>query len=284
MVVNPISGGGKAHRVWQRESTSWPTDPDLDFKTYQTQKLRDVDGIKAAIDVHNPDVVVSMGGDGTLNDVINAVDRRLPVLLYPGGSGNDFATLLKIDPNKTIKERVMHAQIRSVDIGKCNDQLFINGLGIGFDGEVSYRTFRNKSKVPPWLKYYPAIIGSILFYRETPAKIITEERSEESDYFMITVANGTKYGGGFHVSPKSIEDDGLLDIVTIRKVAPVLRPVYLPAVLLGKHLGLSFVDHWRTKKITVTSDQIIHAHVDGEMISGERFEVEVMPLGQEMVL
>ena len=94
---------------------------------------------------------------------------------------------------------------------------------------------------------------------------------------MISVANGSRYGGGFLVAPQSNITDGQLDIVTIQRIHRIKRFFYLPQVQKGKHLHLSFVEAALTKKITICSPQIIAGHIDGELLEDRIFNIRILP-------
>jgi diacylglycerol kinase (ATP) len=163
-----------------------------------------------------------------------------------------------------------------VDAGLCNGIYFINGVGIGFDGEV-VRSMRKKRMLPGHLAYLATVLKKIFLYREQEMKINIGNRSIMEKIFMLSIANGSRYGGGFLVAPQSKIDDGLLDIVAIKKITPVKRIFYLPKVEKGKHLHLSFIDVFRSKKISIESNQLMRAHLDGEYFESFQINVEVLP-------
>jgi len=111
-------------------------------------------------------------------------------------------------------------------------------------------------------------------------------KSEDGSYadlsFMISVANGTQYGGGFKVAPDAQRDDGLLDVVIIHKIHPLKRLIYVPKVEKGKHMNLDVVEHFRTKSLVIEYEEEIPVHLDGEVISASRFEFK--HLGQLNIL
>ncbi|MBT8327490.1 MAG: hypothetical protein KJP21_07185, partial [Bacteroidia bacterium] len=84
--------------------------------------------------------------------------------------------------------------------------------------------------------------------------------------FMVAAANGRVYGGSFNVAPEASINDGLLDIVKIKKVHMFWRFFYLPKVQKGKHIGLKVIDYHQENKITLSSTEKFHAHIDGEPI------------------
>lgn len=99
---------------------------------------------------------------------------------------------------------------------------------------------------------------------------------------IIDVANGQRAGGGFHIAPLSAIDDGWLDVVLVNKLHPLLRLRYLPVIEKGKHLGFNFIKHYKTRSILITSEEVMLAHLDGEVYSGKKFEIGILP-GQLLV-
>ena len=98
----------------------------------------------------------------------------------------------------------------------------------------------------------------------------------EGQSLLISVMNGHRAGGGFHIAPSSVIDDGLLDVVMVEKLHPFLRLRWLPVIEKGKHLELPFIKHFRTKKLIITSEHPMDTHLDGEYYSAKRLEIEVL--------
>jgi diacylglycerol kinase family enzyme len=96
-------------------------------------------------------------------------------------------------------------------------------------------------------------------------------------YLMINVSNGSRAGGGFHIAPEARADDGLFDIVLIDALHPLRRLRWLPVIEKGKHLGLPFIHHSRSKKIVVESNEPIRVHLDGEYYELNSLEIEMIP-------
>ena len=277
VVCNPEAGGGKSVRVLQ-QFEDLLHQSGISYEGTQTTKRFDVDLIREKADTYQPDIVSIIGGDGTINDVINATFfLDCTYHLLPAGSGNDFAQLL--DSSKLIADsitRLKQGETKAVDVGQCNSRYFLNGLGIGFDGEVAAKTVLRRWKIIPttW-KYWIEIFKQVLFYRSKAYRIQIGSNREERHCFMISVANGRAYGGGFQVSPKSEVDDGLLDLVIIQPMLPILRLFRIPLVEKGKHLEKSYVAHQTTQSVTIESEEEMSAHLDGEIISAKRFEVRI---------
>lgn len=219
-----------------------------------------------------------LGGDGTLNHFINRYPNiSIPLSVFKGGSGNDFGW--KLYGNLSFEaqvRKVLAAAPRPVDAGSCNGRLFLNGVGIGFDGEV-VRSMGRKRIIAGHLAYLATVIRKIFFFREKVLELGYNGRIEQDKYFMISVANGSRYGGGFLVAPQAVVYDGWLDLVIIRKIHPLKRFLYLPRVEKGKHLSLSVIKTDKIKHITIRAGQLLPAHVDGELMEDKEFNIEILP-------
>jgi YegS/Rv2252/BmrU family lipid kinase len=229
-----------------------------------------------------------VGGDGTLNYFINQYPEiKLPLVIFNGGTGNDVRWLLygKKDFEEQL-EIALTAYPKPIDAGKCNERFFINGVGIGFEGAVA-ASLTGKKKKPGKTSFLIAILKKIFFYRSKKYKVQIEGmpylpgmaylENAESKHLMISVSNGKRAGGGFHIAPAAAADDGLLDVVLIKAISPLMRLRYLPVIEKGKHLHLSFVHYFQTKKIMIESDELIQSHLDGEVYQDHKMEMEILP-------
>jgi YegS/Rv2252/BmrU family lipid kinase len=219
-----------------------------------------------------------VGGDGTLNYFFNKYPAiELPLVVFNGGTGNDVHSLLY--KNKTFEEQLdtaLSAWPKPVDAGRCNEKYFINGVGIGFEGAVA-KSLTGKKKKPGKAGFMGAILRNVFFYSSKKYKTSTVEYSGESRNLLISVMNGHRAGGGFHIAPSSAMDDGLLDVVMVDKMHPLFRLRWMPVIERGAHLGLPFIKYFKTEKIVISSDTMIDAHLDGEYYSARRLEIEVLP-------
>src|SRR5215204_2175992 len=139
---------------------------------------------------HFTEVWIS-GGDGTLNYFINQYpDTTLPLALFEGGSGNDFYWMLYGDRAVEAQiDRVLQGHTQAVDAGICNGQLFLNGVGIGFDGAI-VKDLIGKKKLAGKASYLLSILKNIVGYKEQYCELNMDERFLAQDCFMISVANG----------------------------------------------------------------------------------------------
>jgi YegS/Rv2252/BmrU family lipid kinase len=270
LLSNSLSGNGKSLRVqeWLCEKLD---QMNISYSLFNPPWPSSLD---------NFNVVWLIGGDGTVFHFINQYPNlNLPIALFGGGNGNDFAWQLygDLSPEEIFKKAVA-ANTIMVDAGFCNGNYFLNGIGIGFDGSVVKSMDRKKPFLRGHAAYLFAVIKQIFLYREREIAIIFEDgHQEQSGYLMIAAANGSRYGGGFLIAPKAKINDALLDMVFIKKISILKRIFNLHKVEKGKHLGLPFVEFSTAKKIAVRSHHLLDAHLDGEYLADTSFDIEVRP-------
>ena len=173
-------------------------------------------------------------------------------------------------------DKILHAGTQYIDAGDCNGKLFLNGVGIGFDGAI-VKELLGKKKVGGKGTYLLSILKNIVGYHENNYHIKTGDSQWEQGCFLISVANGKRYGGGFNVAPKASLTDSLLDLNVVGKIAPIKRLRYLPVIEKGEHLQLPFVKYEQTGKVVIKTPTRVHAHLDGEYLFADSFEITCLP-------
>jgi len=219
-----------------------------------------------------------VGGDGTLNYFINHYPHfDLPMAVFKGGSGNDFHWMLYGDTTITDQlEHVLQATPRRVDAGFCNNHLFLNGIGIGFDGKV-VQDLLGKQKWNDNLSYYKVVLKNIFFFKEFLCTVNSESFNWGKKCFMINIANGRRYGGGYTVNPEGLINDRMLDINLIGSINPLLRVRFMNAIEKGTHIKLPMVTYLKAGSIVIKTGGIVPAHADGEYFDASEFVIECLP-------
>jgi diacylglycerol kinase (ATP) len=218
-----------------------------------------------------------VGGDGTLNYFINEnPDIKLPLAVFNAGTGNDFHWML-YDDTTVIQQvnRCLSENYIAVDAGLCNGKLFLNGVGIGFDGAI-VKDLLGKKKIAGNASYLLSILKNIMLFHEKEATISFNDNIVKQPVFMVSVANGKRYGGGFLVAPRASLQDGLLDLNIVGKIDPVKRMRYLPVIEKGEHLDLGFIKYHQASSIIIETAVEWPAHIDGEFISANKFEISIL--------
>lgn len=268
IMCNPLAGNGRAV-ILARKILDELTRRNIPCKSFCEDWPPEFTGFTG---------IFIAGGDGTLNYFINHYPSiKIPLVIFKGGSGNDFHWLLY--GNRSVEEQIgiaLSTEAKPIDAGKCNERFFINGIGIGFDGEVA-RSLTGKKKIPGKASFLIAILKKIFFYRSRRYVIFSDEVRETNRQLLIGVANGRRAGGGFHIAPEASPNDGWLDLILVHAIHPFRRLRYLPVIEKGKHIGLPFIQYFKTKKVCISGEEPLHAHLDGEYYCNKKMEIEILP-------
>ena len=266
LVVNPKAGNGRSLKLSAQLSLLLK-EKQLEHELFTNQWPRSFEGFT--------DVWI-VGGDGTMNYFINhypSID--LPLAIFKGGTGNDFAWKLYGDCSTEEQfEVVLQSSPQPVDAASCNDALYINGVGIGFDGEV-LQSMKAIRFVGGHIGYYLVVIKEILSFKESSFKISGNHFQADEFFLLVMINNSSRTGGGFHVSPKASIKDGLLDLVLVKPLSVLKRFFYLPKIEKGKHLHLPIVQHITGTDFVIECNKEIPAQLDGELIWAKRFVFSV---------
>lgn len=216
------------------------------------------------------DLIIAAGGDGTLNEVINGMAEKpdLPPLgVLPLGTTNDFARAMGIPKNwEESCDLIIGQHSRLIDLGKANDRYFINIAGGGTLTELTY-------EVPSRLK---TMIGQMAYYLKGIEKMVSLSPTEltiraagqdiiHDEFMLFLIANTNSVGGFEKLAPDARIDDGLFDVIALKKcnLAEFVRLVTL--ALRGEHLQDKRVVYFRTNEMEVTSPGHVQLNLDGEL-------------------
>lgn len=240
------------------------------------------------------DVLVAVGGDGTVHEVLNGIMRRpeddRPALgLIPTGSGNDTRRTLGIPADVADATLTLtRGERRRFDVGVCNGLYFNNSFAAGLDARVTAKAVEYKvttKRSGLWL--YLTALMHVLFHELYPhrVRISWDGAAPVDDELLIVAATiGPTYGGGFFIAPDAVADDGLLEVCTIDPLSLPGALVRLPFVIFGKHTGFKVVEMSRHRTIVIESDEPMPAQLDGEVMVDRRFEISILPGAIECVV
>ncbi|MCC7117777.1 MAG: diacylglycerol kinase family lipid kinase [Anaerolineales bacterium] len=225
------------------------------------------------------DLVVAMGGDGTVHEVMNGLmqvpEENRPILgVVPIGSGNDFAYSIGIDqkPSHALAHALKLENVKALDIGKMTDdrghvEYFDNTLGIGFDAIVTIRSHRLPI-VKGFLMYLTAVIQTILLnHNPIKIKVETDRGVWEDQLLMLTLCNGPREGGGFMLSADSKNDDGQFESVAVTNVSRLTMFRLVPEFMKGTHTRFKQIRMGAFQWMKLESDRPLYIHADGEVFT-----------------
>lgn len=271
-IINPIAGGGKAEKIIPLIQ-DFMDSHKRKYKIITTTKPREAIDI-AKNNVDNYEIIVAVGGDGTINEVAKGIiiAGRGTLGIVPAGTGNDMVKSLGIslNPEKSL-ETIIRGSRREIDIGKVNNINFINIASVGFDAEVIVNHSKFKGRIKGKLVYILSVIYTLFNYKNKKLEIEIDGEELIEDIVLLAVGSGKYYGGGMKILPSAKVDDEYLYICIISGISK-LRMLYLfPTLFEGNHVNYKkYVKIYKAKNIKVNSKEKIHLNVDGDSFSKER--------------
>lgn len=280
LIANPAAGRGRTNAAVLKAAQLFKAKGALFDLEMTTAPKQAAEIVRRSLDAF--DVIVAMGGDGTVNEIVpGMLFSAKPLGIIPSGSGNDFIKSLGI-PNsiEAAVDIVLKGDTRTIDAGKINSTWFANGVGVGFDAAVNQASFKGcPSRRGPWL-YVRALFRTLGKFEPVPVTIRMNGETIKQDIFLLTIGNGTTCGGGFKLTPHARIDDGLLDVTIVMPLGVPTLLWHLPKVFLGTIDRVTkYVRMTRTTKLTIESAHPIPVHVDGEIFAGDGtvLEIEIVP-------
>jgi diacylglycerol kinase (ATP) len=252
-------------------------------------------GHKGSGPVPSADAAIVLGGDGTIHHYLRDLSQlKVPVLMVPRGSGNDFARALGLrsdgDTVAAWNRFLETGHCREIDLGtitplgemSASARLFCNVAGAGLDSEAN----RRANAMPRWLRgrggYVLGVLGAIRsfsaqrFVIETQQAASPSKRIDESG-FMVAFANGSTYGGGLCIAPSADFVDGQLDVCFVRQMGKARLLRLVPRVFSGRHVNLPEVEYFKAARLRLETEVPLDVYGDGEYVCRTPVEVSLVP-------
>ncbi len=299
-IVNPSARSGKGSQIWKKLEKKFK-DSNIEYKAVLTTSPGHATKLARSItstgpgDCQSPVKIVVLGGDGTLNEVINGIVdfENTLVGFIPIGSGNDFARDLDYpkDIDHLINTIVEGRNVRNLDLGKLTlnsisrpqslpedvfvpkVRMFDVSAGVGFDAgvceEASHsdtKSFLNKIGLGK-LTYGSIAIRQLLGAKKVPCSISFDDGSNlELKHFLLIASMIHHYeGGGFKFAPNADLSDGFFDLCIAGEISKPMMCIALPFSYFGKHYGFKGIYYHKAQKITIRSESPLWVHTDGEV-------------------
>jgi len=247
------------------------------------------DAQRFVLEAGKVDLLIAAGGDGTLNEVLhglmNVPQTVRPILgIVPLGTANDFATGCGIpdDPAKALA-LCMRGEGAPIDVGKANDDWFINAASSGFGAEITATTSPELKRLLGPAAY--TVMGAILainlqHYR---GRLILPDRDITGTGPVAIIGNGRQTGGGIQVAPRAYIDDGLLDVLFVRQISPT---ALLAAARELQQLPPDgeYISYWQTPWLEVHPEEEIPVNLDGEPLRFSAVRYEAVPKAIQLIV
>ena len=272
-IVNPVSGsaargrraGALAEMIRQRCAAA-----GVASEVRFTERAGHGRELAAALADRGFSPVVACGGDGTVNEVACALMGREAALgIVPTGSGNGLARELRISrrPEQAL-QTALSGEDRSIDVGELGGRPFVNLAGVGLAAEVADLFSRLAGR--GLAGYVWATARQLLRYQARRYTLVVEGRAVERPALIVEAANGRQYGNGAVVAPHARLDDGLLDLVAVDPMRPARALWGLRRLFNGTIDRDPLVHCSQVRGVTISADEPLRFHVDGEAAQGGR--------------
>lgn len=276
LIVNPSSGKKKAHRLIPQVTTAL-TDASIKYHLHISNSPGHLEQLVSRLSIDFYDAVISMGGDGTNFQVINALlntfkpEQIPPIGLIPAGSGNSFAMDLNIQTIPDAVSVIRKNTPKAVDVCSfsqehpdgCNIYYFVNLTGVGFVTDVAKTADRFK-----WLGEISYLIGVFfrgIFFKHHDTELIIDGKKITGKKLFIEICNSRYTGGNMMMAPTARIDDGLMDVVVAGRFSRFNLFKTLPLIFSGRHLEHPQVELYKAKTVELKTRPSKSMLPDGEI-------------------
>ena len=283
-IMNPISGtiskAGIPHIIEANLDKE-----KFDYTIRETQYAGHASVIAEEAKDEKADIVVAVGGDGTVNEVARAIvqsDTALAIL--PCGSGNGLARHLMLPMNIKGAIRIINqCEIHCLDYGTINNIPFFCTCGMGFDAFISMKFAMSGKRGP--ISYVENVLKEGLKYKPETYEIEDETGTKRYKAFLISCANASQYGNDAYIAPQASMSDGLMDVI-IMEPFDVLEAPQISIDMFNKTLNKnSKIKTFKTKKIHIHRDRPGVIHYDGDpLMMGEDIDIELIAKGIKILV
>lgn len=283
-IINPVSGIGRKkviegiiHECFDRKNT--------EFDIAYTKAAKHATELSREAAELNYDIVVAVGGDGSVNEVAKGIiGCKTSLGIIPAGSGNGLARHLKI-PFNTHKALnvIKEGHNLKIDTVRINKETFVSIAGVGFDALVAkkYAKFGKRGFWP----YIKIITQEYMTYKPKKYTLTIDDKKIETKALLIAFANSSQFGYNTSISPDADLQDGLVDVCIFQK-APVLEMPLISNLLFLKQINKTkYVEIIKAKKVTLERKRNKMVNLDGESVKvGKTLNIEVNPYSLNVIV
>jgi diacylglycerol kinase (ATP) len=293
LIVNPIASGGRTGRLWAGIRAQMAA-VGLSFDHRFTAGPGD--GIHLAREAveQGYELVVGVGGDGTVNEVANGLmlagdgqKAGAELGLITVGRGSDFARTIGVPADlQEACARLAQPRRTTLDVGRVeyhqaaesHRRYFVNVGGGGFDGEVTARANRSPKFMGGTIPYLTSLVITLITYRNKLIELTLDQgEPQHLKVYAVIVANGQYFGGGMRIAPDADPNDGLFDVVILGDLGKIEFLRTTPTVYEGTHVNHPKVSVFRAREVSVRSAQPLLLQIDGEVCGHSPLRFELIP-------
>ena len=278
VICNPVAGHGIGKKTGALIETVLQKKP-LPFRMHYTTCPGEASALARDAARRGSELVLAIGGDGTAFEAAQGLAGTKTALgVIPAGTGNDFVKTIGVPQNSLeALSHILSCPVRETDVGMLNGRLFLNEIGTGFDVMTLDYTEKVKHLCRGILPYLYGVLQTIFRFRSIPLTYAVDDGEEVTEnVFIIGAANGRQFGGGITIAPDAKVDDGLMDVIVVGHIRKRDLPARLLGLMQGKILSFPETKFIRARKLRFSTPNM-RVNADGEILSMDQAEVEIMP-------
>lgn len=225
------------------------------------------------------DIVVAVGGDGTVNEVVNGLaGSDVPLGIIPRGTANDFARQVGIpeDPSHAM-DVILHREPVRIDIAELNGRRFLNVSTAGVAAEATAETPLDAKESLGSLAYAITGVKKLAQLRRYTAHLTGPGLDLQCKFLFVAVGNARATGGGSRVTPQALVTDGMLDVCLVESMPRVDFARMLLRLRKGDHLGQEGVRYFKIPSVTIEARRPVSVNVDGEPMTTRTLRYRALP-------
>jgi len=276
-MINPVSGVGKQKSVEKlagKVINAKKIHADVVYTEYPGHASE-----LAASAAGKYDIVVAVGGDGTVNEAGSALTGTETALaIIPAGSGNGLARHLGISQKPEHALRIINKlKTIKIDTVNVNDRISLNVSGVGFDAHISHLFAKMEQR--GLASYVKLVAREFSSYRASKYTLTIDKlKPEVFNAFVISFANSSQYGNDFYIAPTASVTDGLIDLCIINKFPKIAAPVLLMSMMRKDNVGRYLEKIIKVKHFTIEHENDMLGHIDGEPVFfGKKVDISINP-------
>jgi YegS/Rv2252/BmrU family lipid kinase len=279
-LVNPASANGATGKRWP-ELERRAAELGLAGETVVSERPGHLGEV--ARSAPSDTLLVVVGGDGTLNEVVNAVATTgAEIAVLPAGTGQDFGRTHGIPPRFDEAVAIaLHGAARTIDLGRvtttAGERWFANVGSVGMSGAVAARANAMSKRLGGRVTFFYALAREFVGWRNTEVVVTVDGGERRGAMHDVVVANGRWHGGGMKLAPDASAEDGLFDVVLIGDVSKLDFVTTAPKLYSGRHLDHPKVDVLRSRTVGVEAVVPLPVEVEGEPFGTTPARFEVVP-------
>ena len=284
LIVNPHSGKKNSLNILNQIKPIFNSN-DIILEIIKTKYAGHAKNIAHEINLNNYDGLVAIGGDGTLNEIINGMltrkdEKKVPLGLIPGGSGNSYLHDLKLTEPLIATNAIIKNKTQAMDVAKIEIenkiQYSINMIGWGLVTDIG-----NKAEKYRWLgtsRYTMLSILEVFTYKSRPATLMMEKKTIKDDFTFIIACNSIHVGNGMKMAPRAKLNDGLIDLIIVKSDVSKIRLLStLPKLFDGTHINQAEVSYYQTPSFSLIPKNNDILNIDGEIMGKTPITVKMIP-------